>query len=396
MANPAKQGQIEESSSAAMAQSVLTAPMATIGVPKEIKVDEQRVALTPDAVKELVTNGLEVRIQSGAGSGAGIDDEAFAAAGAQIVDQKQAWGAHLVVKVKEPQPEEFRFLRNDMVLFTYLHLAAYPEVGEALLAAGTTGVAYETVQLENGTLPLLAPMSEIAGRLAAQVGARLLERPQGGRGVLIGGCTGVQPARVVVLGAGTVGWNAARLSAAMDAEVMLLDRSPERLRSLEAYRSGRLMSVVSSRGLLERLIPTADLLIGAVLTPGGRAPTLVDEDMVKGMKPGSAIVDVAIDQGGCIATSRETTHTNPTVTIHGVQHYAVGNMPGAVPFTSTEALVSVTLPYIVGIAGRGLEEAVTERPELLSGLNTVQGAVCHPGVAKALDLPPRHPMACLR
>jgi alanine dehydrogenase len=379
-----------------MAQSVLTAPMATIGVPKEIKVDEQRVALTPDAVKELVTHGLEVRIQSGAGSGAGIDDEAFAAAGAQIVDQKQAWGAHLVVKVKEPQPEEFRFLRNDMVLFTYLHLAAYPEVGEALLAAGTTGVAYETVQLENGTLPLLAPMSEIAGRLAAQVGARLLERPQGGRGLLIGGCTGVQPARVVVLGAGTVGWNAARLSAAMDAEVMLLDRSPERLRSLEAYRSGRLMSIVSSRGLLERLIPTADLLIGAVLTPGGRAPTLVDEEMVKGMKPGSAIVDVAIDQGGCIATSRETTHTNPTVTIHGVQHYAVGNMPGAVPFTSTEALVSVTLPYIVGIAGRGLEEAVTERPELLSGLNTVQGAVCHPGVAKALDLPPRHPMACLR
>ena len=396
MANPAKQGQIEESSSAAMAQSVLTAPMATIGVPKEIKVDEQRVALTPDAVKELVTHGLEVRIQSGDGSGAGIDDEAFAAAGAQIVDQEQAWGAQLVVKVKEPQPEEFRFLRNDMVLFTYLHLAAYPEVGEALLAAGTTGVAYETVQLENGTLPLLAPMSEIAGRLAAQVGARLLERPQGGRGVLIGGCTGVQPARVVVLGAGTVGWNAARMAAAMDAEVMLLDRSPERLRSLEAYRSGRLMSIVSSRGLLERLIPTADLLIGAVLTPGGRAPTLVDEEMVKGMKPGSAIVDVAIDQGGCIATSRETTHTNPTVTIHGVQHYAVGNMPGAVPFTSTEALVSVTLPYIVGIAGRGLEEAVTERPELLSGLNTVQGSVCHPGVAKALDVPPRHPMACLR
>ena len=379
-----------------MAQSVLTAPMATIGVPTEIKVDEQRVALTPDAVKELVTHGLEVRIQSGAGSGAGIDDEAFAATGALIVDQEQAWGAHLVVKEKEPQPEEFRFLRNDMVLFTYLHLAAYTEVGEALLEAGTTGVAYETVQLENGSLPLLAPMSEIAGRLAAQVGARLLERPQGGRGVLIGGCTGVQPARVVVLGAGTVGWNAARLVAAMDAEVMLLDRSPERLRSLEAYRSGRLMSVVSSRGLLERLIPTADLLIGAVLTPGGRAPTLVDEDMVKGMKPGSAIVDVAIDQGGCIATSRETTHTNPTVTIHGVQHYAVGNMPGAVPFTSTEALVSVTLPYIVGIAGRGLEEAVTERPELLSGLNTVQGSVCHPGVAKALDVPPRHPMACLR
>jgi alanine dehydrogenase len=396
VAIPAEQGQIEGSSSAAMVQSVLTAPMATIGVPTEIKVDEQRVALTPDAVKELVSHGLEVRIQYGAGAGAGIDDSAFAAAGAQIVDREQAWGAHLVVKVKEPQPEEFRFLREDMVLLTYLHLAAYPDVGEALLSAGTTGVAYETVQLENGSLPLLAPMSEIAGRLAAQVGARLLERPQGGKGVLIGGCTGVQPARVVVLGAGTVGWNAARLAAAMDAEVMLLDRSPERLRSLEAFRGGRLMSLVSSRGLLERLIPTADLLIGAVLTPGGRAPTLVDEAMVQGMKPGSAIVDVAIDQGGCIATSQETTHTNPTLTIHGVQHYAVGNMPGAVPFTSTEALVSVTLPYILGIAGRGLEEAVTERPELLSGLNTVQGSVCHPGVAKALDLPPRHPMACLR
>ena len=338
-----------------MAHSVLTAPMATIGVPSEIKVDEQRVALTPDAVRELVTQGLEVRVQSGAGSGAGIDDQAFTAAGARVVTREEAWAAHLVVKVKEPQPEEFAFLRDDMVLFTYLHLAAYPKVGEALLDAGTTGVAYETVQLENGSLPLLAPMSEIAGRLAAQVGAHLLEQPHGGRGVLMGGCTGVRPARVVVLGAGTVGWNAARLAAAMDAEVMLLDHSPEKLRSLEAARRGRLMSVVSSRGLLERLVPSADLLIGAVLTPGGRAPTLVDESLVKAMKPRSVIVDVAIDQGGCVATSQETTHTNPTVSIHGVQHYAVGNMPGAVPFTSTEALVSVTLPYILGIAGRGLE-----------------------------------------
>ena len=379
-----------------MAASVLTAPMASIGVPKEIKVDEQRVALTPDAVRELASHGLEVRIESGAGAGAGIGDEAYAAAGAQVVDRDQAWSAHLVVKVKEPQPEEYGLLRQDMVLFTYLHLAAYPEVGEALLTAGTTGIAYETVQLENGSLPLLAPMSEIAGRLAAQVGAHLLERPHGGRGVLMGGCTGVQPARVVVLGAGTVGWNAARLAAAMDAEVLLLDRSPVRLRRLEADRRGRLTSVVSSRGLLERLVPTADLVIGAVLTPGGRAPTLVDEAMVEQMRPGSVIVDVAIDQGGCVATSRETTHTDPTVNVHGVQHYAVGNMPGAVPFTSTEALVSVTLPYILGMAGRGLEEAVTEKPELLSGLNTVQGAVCHPGVARALGVPPRHPMACLR
>ena len=379
-----------------MAASILSAPMASIGVPKEIKLDEQRVALTPDAVRELVTHGLEVKIESGAGAGAGIGDDAFRNAGAQLVSRDEAWAAHLVVKVKEPQPEEFGYLRNDMVLFTYLHLAAYPDVGAALLKAGTAAMAYETVQLEDGSLPLLAPMSEIAGRLAAQVGAHLLEKPHGGRGVLMGGCTGVQPARVVVLGAGNAGWNAARTAAAMDAEVLLLDRSPQRLRSLEADRRGRLTSVVSSRGLIERLVPTADLLIGAVLTPGGRAPTLVNEELVQAMRPGSVIVDVAIDQGGCVATSRETTHTNPTVSIHGVQHYAVGNMPGAVPFTSTEALVSVTLPYIVGIAGRGLEEAFTERPELLSGLNTVQGSVCHPGVAKALGVTPRHPMACLR
>jgi alanine dehydrogenase len=228
------------------------------------------------------------------------------------------------------------------------------------------------------------------------VGARLLEKPQGGRGILIGGCTGVQPARVVVLGAGTVGWNAARIAAAMEAEVFLLDRSPHRLRGLEAGRHGRMIPLVSSRGLLERLIPKADLVIGAVLLPGGRAPTLVSEEQVKQMRSGSVIVDVAIDQGGCIATSRETTHTDPVVNIHGVQHYAVGNMPGAVPYTSTEALVSVTLPYILVMAGRGLVDAVTERPELLSGLNTVEGAVCHPGVAKALGVAPRHPMACLR
>ena len=378
-----------------MPSSDLKAPMSSIGVPSEIKPDELRVALTPDATRELVTQGLEVLVQAGAGAGAGINDEDFACAGAKIVSREEAWAAHLIVKVKEPQEEEFKFLRENMLLFTYLHLAAYPKVGEALLHAKTTGLGYETVQLETGSLPLLAPMSEIAGRLAAQVGARLLERPYGGRGILIGGCTGVRPARVIVLGAGTVGWNAARLASAMDAEVMLLDRSPERLRNLEADRKGRLMSVVSSRGLIERLIPTADLLIGAVLSPGDRAPTLVDENMVKTMKPNSVIVDVAIDQGGCVATSVETTHTNPTVNIHGVQHYAVGNMPGAVPFTSTEALVSVTLPYILGIAGRGLEAAVTERPELMSGLNTIRGSVCHPGVAKALGIPPRHPMACL-
>ncbi|MCP9790282.1 alanine dehydrogenase [Vulcanococcus limneticus Candia 3F8] len=378
-----------------MASAGPPASIASIGVPTETKRDEQRVALTPDGVRELVSQGLEVRIQAGAGQGAGLDDDAFATAGARIVDREEAWAAHLVVKVKEPQPAEFGFLRPDLVLFTYLHLAAYPEVGRALLEAGTTAIAYETVQLDDGSLPLLAPMSEIAGRLAAQVGAHLLERPHGGRGVLIGGCTGVRPARVVVIGAGTVGWNAARIATAMDAEVFLLDRSPQHLRRLEAQRQGRLTNLVSSRGLLERLVPSADLLIGAVLLPGDRAPTLVEEELVRRMKPGSVIVDVAIDQGGCIATSRETTHTDPVVTIHGVQHYAVGNMPGAVPFTSTEALVSVTLPYILAIAGRGLVEAVTERPELVSGLNTIDGAVCHPGVAKALGVPNRHPMACL-
>jgi alanine dehydrogenase len=370
--------------------------MASIGVPTEIKRDERRVALTPDAVRELVTQGMEVRVEEGAGLGAGIGDAAFAAAGARLTSREEAWGAHLVVKVKEPQPAEFGFLRSDLVLFTYLHLAAYTDVARALLEAGTAAVAYETVQLDDGSLPLLAPMSEIAGRIAAQVGAHLLEQPHGGRGILMGGCTGVRPARVVVLGAGSVGWNAARIAAAMDAEVFLLDRSPQRLRQLEADRRGRLVSLVSSGSLIERLVPSADLVIGAVLNPGGRAPTLVGENLVQQMQPGSVIIDVAIDQGGCIATSRETTHTDPVHTLHGVQHYAVGNMPGAVPFTATEALVSVTLPYILVMAGRGLAEAVTDRPELVSGLNTVAGSVCHPEVARALNVSQRHPMACLR
>ena len=273
MASP-NSSALRAGSSALSANS--NAPIASIGVPTEIKRDEQRVALTPDGVRELVSHGLEVRIQSQAGAGAGISDAAFAAAGAELVSAEEAWAARLVVKVKEPQPQEFGFLRQDQVLFTYLHLAAYPEVGRALLEAGTTAVAYETVQLDDGSLPLLAPMSEIAGRLAAQVGAHLLEQPHGGRGVLMGGCTGVQPARVVVLGAGTVGWYAARVAAAMDAEVVLLDRSPQRLRGLETARIGRLVSLVSSRGLIERIVPSADLLIGAVLTPGDRAPTLVN------------------------------------------------------------------------------------------------------------------------
>ena len=368
---------------------------ASVGIPREVKRDERRVALTPDAAKELTRQGLAVWVERGAGAEAGLADGDFAAAGAVLVDAATAWSANLVVKVKEPQPEEYGFLREDLVLFTYLHLAGYPAVARALMEAKVTAVAYETVQLEDGSLPLLAPMSEIAGRLATQVGAHLLEKPHGGRGVLIGGCTGVQPARVVVLGAGTVGWSAARIAAAMDAEVFLLDRAPARLRQLEAERRGRIVSLVSSQTTIEHLVPTADLLIGAVLTPGGRAPTLVDEQLVQRMTPGSVIVDVAIDQGGCVATSQETVHTDPVRTVHGVGHYAVGNMPGAVPRTATQALVSVTLPYIQAITGRGLREAVTEKPELLGGLNTAGGAICHPTVADALGLEQRHPMACL-
>ena len=373
-----------------------SAATASVGVPREVKQDERRVALTPDAAKELTGHGLQVWVERGAGKEAGLADEDFAATGAVLVDTATAWSANMVVKVKEPQPEEYGFLREDLVLFTYLHLAGYPAVAQALTEAKVTAVAYETVQLEDGSLPLLAPMSEIAGRLATQVGARLLEKPHGGRGVLIGGCTGVQPARVVVLGAGAVGWSAARVAAGMDAEVVLLDRSSARLRQLEAERHGRTVSLISSGTTIERLVPTADLLIGAVLTPGGRAPTLVDEALVKRMNPGSVVVDVAIDQGGCIATSRETVHTDPVRIVHGVVHYAVGNMPGAVPRTATQALVSVTLPYIQAIADRGLKKAVTENPELLGGLNTAGGAICHPAVAKALGLEHRHPMACLR
>ena len=369
---------------------------ASVGIPREVKRDEQRVALTPDATKELTRQGSEVWVERGAGEGAGLADEDFAAAGAVMVDAATAWSANMVVKVKEPQPEEYQFLREDLVLFTYLHLAGYPAVAQALTEAKVTAIAYETVQLEDGSLPLLSPMSEIAGRLAAQVGANLLEKPHGGRGILIGGCTGVQPAQVVVLGAGTVGWSAARIAAAMDAQVFLLDRSPARLRQLEAERRGRIVSLVSSQTVIERLVPTTDLLIGAVLTPGGRAPTLVNEQLVQRMTRGSVIVDVAIDQGGCIATSQETVHADPVRTVHGVRHYAVGNMPGAVPRTATQALVSVTLPYIQAIAGRGLRDAVTEKPELVGGLNTADGSICHPAVAKALGVEQRHPMACLR
>jgi alanine dehydrogenase len=363
----------------------MTTPL-VVGVPTEIKADEGRVAVTPDGVRELRAHGVEVLVQAGAGSGASLSDDEFTAAGARIVaDAAEVWaGAGLVCKVKEPQASEFGHLRDDLVLFTYLHLAAYPAVADALLAAGTTGIAYETVQQPSGALPLLAPMSEIAGRMAIQVGAHFLERPAGGRGVLLGGAPGVRPGRVVVLGAGNVGWNAAWMAAGLEAQVDLLDKNVDRLRTLDQHRIGRITTLASNRGVIERRIADADLVIGAVLVPGDRAPVVVDEDMVRGMKPGSVIVDIAIDQGGCIATSHETSHQDPVFERHGVLHYAVGNMPGAVPNTSTFALTNVTLPYLVALAVHGVAEACHRDPILAAGLNTLAGDIVNSGVADGL------------
>jgi alanine dehydrogenase len=362
----------------------------TVGVPTEIKDNEYRVAITPDGVRELQHHDIPVLIQAGAGLGAAITDEEYVAAGAEIVaDAAEVWArAGLVCKVKEPQPAEHGFLRKDLVLFTYLHLAAYPDVAKALLDAGTTGVAYETVQLESGALPLLAPMSEVAGRMATQAGSHWLEKPNGGRGVLLGGAPGVRPGRVVVIGAGNVGWNAAWIAAGMEAEVVLLDKNLDRLRWVDQIHKGRIMTLASNRGSVERSVIEADLVIGAVLVPGGRAPVVITEAMVKGMKPGSVLVDVAIDQGGCIEGIRETTHTDPVYERHGVIHYAVGNIPGAVPHTSTYALTNATLPYLLELALDGLDGACERDPALAHGVNTRDGQVVHPAVAEALDSPP--------
>jgi alanine dehydrogenase len=292
----------------------------------------------------------------------------------------------MIVKVKEPQASEFVHLRPDLTLFTYLHLAAYPKVAKALCDAGTTGIAYETVMRADGALPLLAPMSEVAGRLAVQAGARFLEAPQGGRGVLLGGAPGVQPARVVVIGAGNVGWNSAWIAAGMEAEVNLLDRNLDRLRFVDQIHKGRITTLASNRGTVERCIAEADLVIGAVLVAGGRAPVVITEPMVATMKPGAVIVDVAIDQGGCVETSRETTHQDPTYVQHGVVHYCVGNMPGAVPATSTHALTNATLPYLVEVAVHGATEACRRDPALAPGLNTEAGQVVNAVVAEALGV----------
>jgi alanine dehydrogenase len=366
-----------------------------VGVPAETKTGEHRVAITPDGVRELHAAGHRVLVEAGAGEGSSITDEELTAAGAETVGVDEAWSAELVVKVKEPQHDELARLRPESVLFTYLHLAAYPEVGRALLAAGTTALAYETVQLGNGALPLLAPMSEVAGRMATQIGAHYLERENGGRGVLLGGAPGVRPARVVVLGAGNVGWNSAWIAQGMEAEVILLDKNLDRLRFVDQIHKGRIMTLASNRGAVERSVAEADLVIGAVLLAGGRAPIVVTEEMVAGMKKGSVIVDVAVDQGGCIETTRETTHDDPVYVVHDVIHYAVGNIPGAVPHTSTYALTNATLPYVFEVAERGVRGAVEHDPSLLGGLTTIGGRVINPAVAEAMGVEAADPVACL-
>lgn len=358
----------------------------TLGVPKEIKTLEGRVSLTPDGVREFERLGIEVFVEKSAGEGASISDAEYVAAGATIVPTAaDAWSQQMVVKVKEPKAEEFGFLRPDLTLFTYLHLSAYPAVAAALLKSKTTAIAYETVQLEDGSLPLLAPMSEIAGRLATQAGAHFLERPQGGRGVLMGGAPGVRPAKVVVIGAGNVGYNAAWIAAGMQAEVIILDKNLDRLRYIEQICIGRTTTLASNRGAIERVLADADLLIGAVLVAGARAPVVVSEDMVRSMKRGSVIVDVAVDQGGCIATTHETTHTEPIYEMHGVIHYAVGNMPGAVPNTSTYALTNATLPYQLQVATLGARDAAAHSEAIRIGVNTANGHITSEPVARELS-----------
>jgi alanine dehydrogenase len=355
-----------------------------VGVPTEIKDSERRVALTPDGVRELVAHGHRVLVQHGAGLGSSIADAELVASGAELVTAEDAWSAELVVKVKEPQTSELGYLRPDLVLFTYLHLAAEPDVADSLVRSGATGLAYETVQLADGSLPLLAPMSEVAGRMATQIGAHFLEAENGGRGVLLGGAPGVRPGRVVVIGAGNVGWNAAWIAAGMEAEVLLLDRSVDRLRFVDQIHKGRIMTLASNRGAVERAVAEADLVIGAVLVAGGRAPVVVTEDMVAGMRPGSVIVDVAVDQGGCVETTHETTHSHPVYERHGVLHYAVGNIPGAVPHTSTYALTNVTLPFVAAVAALGVEGAAAADPALAAGVNVRQGEIVNRVVAAAL------------
>ncbi len=360
-----------------------------VGVPKEVKNHEYRVAITPAGVHELVRDGHEVYVQHSAGIGSSIPDEDFVAAGATILPSADdVWQVgELILKVKEPVAEEYHRMRKDQVLFTYLHLAANRPCTDALLEAGITAIAYETVQLPDGSLPLLAPMSEVAGRMAPQVGAHHLQRDGGGRGVLMGGVSGVYAAKVVVLGAGVSGMSAAAIALGMQAEVLLVDKNIARLRQADAIYQGHCQTVASNAYEIERAVIDADLVIGAVLVPGAKAPMLISNDLVSRMKQGSVLVDISIDQGGCFEDSRPTTHADPTYRVHDSVFYCVANMPGAVPHTSTYALTNVTLPYVVEIANRGWREALRKDPSFAPGLNTHEGNLTCAPVAEAHHLP---------
>ena len=356
-----------------------------VGVPSEVKDNEYRVAITPAGVKELVVLGHTVLIEHDAGRGSSIFDDEFERAGAKIVPDAEAVFSEsdMVLKVKEPIQQEFGLLRDGLILFTYLHLAASEPVTSALVDSGASGVAYETVELGDGSLPLLAPMSEVAGRMAPQVGAHFLEREHGGRGVLLGGVSGVRPAKVVVIGAGMAGMNAAWIAQGMEAEVVVLDKNINKLRDIDRIHQGKILTLASNRLVVEESVASADLVIGAVLIPGARAPKLVTEEMIEQMNPGSVVIDISVDQGGCFETSRMTTHSDPTYLVHDVVHYCVGNMPGAVPHTSTYALTNATLPYVVALAEKGLEGAVAEDPALARGVNVYNGTLVYEPVAEA-------------
>jgi len=358
-----------------------------VGVAREIKPDEYRVALTPAGAKELVDHGHEVLVERGAGLGSSFVDEQYTAVGARIVSVDDVWEqAELLLKVKEPIEPEYGRLREGLVLFTYLHIAADEPLTRALVESGITGVAYETVETADRRLPLLAPMSEVAGRLAAQAVAYYLEKPYGGRGLLLGGVPGVAPGRVVVIGGGIVGYNAAIIAIGLGAQVTILERSIDRMRHLEEILSGRVTLMMSSSLQIQESIADADAVIGAVLIPGALAPKLVTAEMVRGMKAGAVIADVAIDQGGCVETSHPTTHADPVYEVDGVIHYCVANMPGAVPITSTKALTNATLPYVLAIADLGLREAVASDPALAKGVNVLDGKLTYEAVAEAHDL----------
>ncbi|MDV2686308.1 alanine dehydrogenase [Alkalihalophilus lindianensis] len=356
-----------------------------IGVPKEIKNNENRVAITPAGVISLIEQGHQVIIEEGAGVGSGFYDDDYQHAGAVIKDVTNVWlEAQMILKVKEPLKSEFQYFRRDLILFTYLHLAAERDLTKALVENDVTALAYETIEV-NRTLPLLTPMSEVAGRMAAQIGAQFLEKPKGGMGILLAGVPGVKRAKVTVIGGGVVGTNAAKLAMGLGADVTIVDLSPERLRDLDDLFGNEINTLMSNPLNIAEAVRESDLLIGAVLIPGAKAPKLVTEEMIQSMKPGSVVVDVAIDQGGIIETVDQiTTHDNPTYVKHDVVHYAVANMPGAVPRTSTIALTNVTIPYILQIASKGLERALKENPALISGLNTMNGSVTHEAVAKDL------------